>query len=283
MADEGRTLDEVAANATVAPVTRLVDGWLAKAAPQLPFRRANAVLPAPGAGGDQRAVDRTLDALEAWYRALSQRVIVQVSEADPAHAELDAHLAARGYEVEAPVDVLVADVSAVADSGAHAADGLAVSLEERGAADADLVVDEGADEAWAARYVVHGEDDLWRARIEAYGRMLALLGSGTLGGAASIGGAADGPAVAGVGFVVVERGWAGVYGMVTAPAWRRLGVAGALLGALATEARRRGATRSYLQVEVDNHAARRCYLGLGYARSHGYHYRVSTSAARELP
>ena len=47
-----RLLDEVAANAVPAPVTRLVDGWLAKSAPELPFRRANSVLPPMAAGTD---------------------------------------------------------------------------------------------------------------------------------------------------------------------------------------------------------------------------------------
>ncbi len=86
MTPQGRLLDELAANATVAPVTRLVDGWLAKAAPGLPFRRASSVLPAPGAGTDHRATTATLDELEAWYRSLGLRLLVQVSSADPAAA-----------------------------------------------------------------------------------------------------------------------------------------------------------------------------------------------------
>lgn len=285
VADGGRALDEVAANATVAPVTRLVDGWLAKAAPDLPFRRANAVLPAVGAGADASAAHRTLDALEAWYRSLGRPVIIQVSEADPAAAALDALLAGRGYVVDAPVDVLVAGVAPVAEAGERAADGLAVALAERGGpGPVALVVDEGADETWARRYgAVHGHDERWRVRTEAYGRMLASLGPAVLAGAAVVGGAdGGGPIeVAGIGFVVLERGWAGVFGMGTAPGWRRLGVAGSLLGALAVEARRRGATSTYLQVEVDNEPARRRYASLGYRRAHGYHYRVSGPAVEE--
>lgn len=93
----------------------------------------------------------------------------------------------------------------------------------------------------------------------------------------SRGDAADQPgsASAGVGFAVLERGCAGVFGMGTAVAWRRRGVGGALLGALAIEARDRGATRLYLQVETDNDAAQGLYRGLGFTCSHGYHYRVS--------
>lgn len=287
----GRVLDEVAANATVAPLTRLVDGWLCKAAPQIPFRRANAVLPAAGAGADEHAAAATLAAIEAWYRGFGQRVLVQVSSADPSAPALDELLERRGYAIEAPVDLLVAETDGVVDAGRHAADALRVAVEEHavagsgpfassgpqppGAAPAPtIVVDEGVDEAWARRYgAVHGEDAVWRARTEAYGRMLGGLGPSILGGAVLVG-----DVVAGVGFVVLERGWAGVYGMGTAPAWRRTGVAGALLGAMAVEARRRHGTHAYLQVELDNRAAQSRYRGLGFTGSHAYHYRVSAPA-----
>ena len=280
----GRLLDELAANATVAPVTRLVDGWLCKAAPGLPFRRANAVLPALGAGADPTAVAHTLDSIEAWYRQLGQRVLVQVSSADPSGSALDITLAARGYRIEAPVDLLVAETAAIADAGTRAADGLRVALEEHEVSHAHdddvppgavgVVVHEGVDETWSIRYgAVHGADEVWRARTEAYGRMLAALGPSILAGAATAG-----DEVAAVGFAVLERGWAGIYGMGTAPAWQRQGIGGALLGGLATEARHRHATHLYLQVERDNPAAQALYRGLGFETSHGYHYRVGGAA-----
>lgn len=288
----GRALDEVAANATVAPVTGLVDGWLCKVAPDLPFRRANAVLPAAGAGADHRTASSTLDAIEAWYRTFGQRVVVQVSSADPAAAALDELLARRGYAVEAPVDVLVADTEQVAEGGGTGADAWRVAVREHAlvgtgpfaeggplaAGDeppVSVVVDEGVDLAWARRYgAVHGDDAVWRARTEGYGQLLAGLGSSILGAAALVGD----EVVAGVGFAVLERGWAGIYGMGTAPPWRRMGVAAALLGAVAVEARHRHGTRLYLQVERDNPAAQSRYRGLGFTDSHRYHYRVSAPA-----
>lgn len=285
----GRLLDELAANATVAPLTRLVDGWLCKAAPQLPFRRANAVLPAVGVGSDHDVASGTLDAIEAWYRQLGQRVLVQVSSADPSVVELDELLAQRGYRVEAPVDLLVAETDAVVEAGRHSADALRVAAEERamiatGSAsefggpavdpDIDVVVTEAVGDEWIERYGrLLGEDEVWRARTEAYGRMLASLGPAILGGALTIG--AD---VAGVGFAVLERGWAGIYGMGTETSWRRMGVARALLGALAVEARRRHGIHLYLQVEADNPPAQALYRGMGFTPSHGYHYRVSELA-----
>ena len=275
MTEPGRLLDELAANATPAPLTRLVDGWLAKAAPDLPFRRASAVLPAPGAGADHRATSATLDGLEAWYRSLGLRVLVQVSSADPAAQELDALLAARGAEVEAPVDVLAADTGSVVDAAGPALDSLRVAVEERTPVGhrAALVVDveAGVDATRARRLAQRFDDPTASARTEAYGAMLAPLGPSALVGHVAVDGV-----VVGVGFGVLERGWAGIFGMATVPAWRRRGVAGALVGALGEAAADRHGLRLYLQVEVDNEPARARYAGLGFTRDHGYHYRAIT-------
>jgi len=83
--------------------------------------------------------------------------------------------------------------------------------------------------------------------------------------------------VVGVGFGVVERGWLGVFGMATAEAERRRGVAVAVLGALTRVAAGWGwgAERVYLQVEEGNAAARALYARAGFTPSHRYHYRVS--------
>lgn len=261
MRSSARRLDEVAANATVAPLTRLVDGWLAKAAPDLPFRRCNAVLPPPGAADHPDAASAVLDELAGWYRSMDQRLIVQVSAADPEAHVLDALLAARGLAVEAPVDVLVAPLPGLAAPVA-AGDGPA-------GVEVDVVV--GVDAAWAERYgAVHGDDAASRARVEAYGRMLAALGPAAVAAVAR----RDGD-LAGVGFGVLERGWLGVFGMGTAPVHRRRGVAGAVLAGLAAAGLGLGASRAYLQVEQDNPAAQALYRGLGFTLHHAYHYRAS--------
>ena len=249
-----RTLDEVAANATPAPITRLVDGWLAKSAPGLPFRRANAVLPAAGAGADPDRAGAVLDELAGWYGGQGLRLIVQVPSTDPA---LDALLAARGLAVEAPVDVLVAPLDAVPDE------------RRRGVA---AVATVGIDQEWARRYgELHGDDAASRSRVEAYGRMLAGLGPSVVTALGHVGND-----LVGVGFGVLERGWVGVFGMGTASTARRRGVARAVLGAVCRGATHAGAAHAYLQVEVDNTPAQALYRGLGFTQSHGYHYRVSS-------
>ncbi len=261
MTGRARELDEVAANATVAPVTRLVDGWLAKAASDLPFRRCNAVLPPLGAAEHPDAASAVLDELGRWYASLGRRLVVQVTSADAESHVLDALLAARGMRVEAPVDVMVAPLAGLA---APVAAG-------QGAPGVDHEVVVGVDAAWAARCgTVHGDDGTSRARVEAYGRMLADLGPGALATVARRNGE-----LAGVGFGVLERGWLGVFGMGTAPGHRRSGVARTVVAALAATGLGSGATDAYLQVETDNAPAQALYRGLGFTRSHGYHYRVS--------
>jgi ribosomal protein S18 acetylase RimI-like enzyme len=256
-------IDEVATNATLAPVTLLVDGWVAKSAPALPFRRCNAVVPAVAAGSDPARVDAVVDDLEAWYGERGLRVVVQVSFGDAVAEALDELLGARGYEVEAPV---------VVKAGASA-DVLARCLaESRPGVEAEVRIGVGDD--WDdVSAEVHGSDGPGRARTAAFGRMLAPLGVSVLAAVGRV----DGEA-AGVGFGVIERGHLGVFGLTTAPAHRRRGVATAVLGALVGAAGEGVVPRTYLQVESDNAAARALFVGLGYERSHRYHYRVSAPA-----
>jgi len=264
-------LDELAARATVSPVDRFFDGWHAKAAPELPFRRCNSVLPVGGLVVDHTTPD-LIGRLEDWYGELGQRVIVVISSAEPGADQLDRFLEARGYDHEAPVHVMTATIPSAAPSAVTARRGeLSTGPQAEAAHLPEVTVTDGIDEAWARRYAVaHGGDRVARARTEAYGRMLVALGSAALGASATIGGEA-----AGVGFGVVDSGWVGIFGMGTARDHRRRGVASAIVGAILDRAARAGAEAAYLQVETDNHAAIELYRGLGFTVSHGYHYRVS--------
>lgn len=58
------------------------------------------------------------------------------------------------------------------------------------------------------------------------------------------------------------------------PAWRRRGFGAAVTAALAGLAAERGTHEVYLQVEMDNAAARSLYRRAGFTDHHGYHYRV---------
>jgi ribosomal protein S18 acetylase RimI-like enzyme len=263
---DARLLDEIAAAATVSPIEEDLGGWWCKAAPDLPFRRCNVALPADAAGLDRAAFDEVLPIVRRWYHERGRRLIVQVSSASPGSEQLDGWLAGEGLDVEAPVHILVAG-SAPGDRPG------------RDPAGERVAVTAGIDGAWAAAYGdVHGGDATQRARTAAYGRMLAAFGDRALGASCAIDGR-----IVGVGFGVLDRGWMGVFGMGTSPEHRRQRIATSIVDALRAAAASLGADRAYLQVETDNPAAIALYEGLGFARSHGYHYRSEPERVPTAP
>lgn len=80
--------------------------------------------------------------------------------------------------------------------------------------------------------------------------------------------------VVSMGLIVTAPGCGGVFCMATHPAYRRRGIATAILHAGARWAAARGAGDLYLQVMHGNHAARRLYGLAGFRVSHTYHYRL---------
>jgi ribosomal protein S18 acetylase RimI-like enzyme len=245
-------LDELAVNATAATTAELVDGWVLRAAPEFPFRRCNSVFPNDGVGA---ATDERLELVANFYRSRGLAVRYQVSPA-ARPPDLDDRLAAAGYEIEAPVDILVAATRDVLDRTAGRQWPVTVAAR--------------IDDAWATSYgLLHGDDEKAAARTAAYGRLLRAIGPPVLVATADH----EGEPI-GVGFGVLERGWVGVFGMSTIPDRRRQGIARAVLHALARAAGDEGAAQCYLQVEVDNAIAHTLYERAGFIRAYGYHYRV---------
>lgn len=255
-----RRLDEIATAATASPVEATVEGWWCKAAPDLPFRRCNVAVPPVDAADDRMVFVDGLDQVRRWYHERGLRLIVQVSSALPEYDLVDSWLAAAGLAVEAPVHLMIAGNEPVCDR-------CEVEAIER------VQVTTGIDEDWARAYgLVFGALPVQVARTQAYGRMLTAFGDRALGASLQI----DGEVV-GVGFGVLDDGWLGIFGMGTAAAHRRRGIATDVVWALRAAARERGTTRAYLQVETDNAGAIHLYEGLGFEVSHGYHYRSEGS------
>ena len=262
-AAEVRLLDEIAAAATPATSDEVIEGWWCKASPDLPFRRAGAVLPPVTAGRDPEADRAALAAVRARCATAGRRLLVQVP--DGLDDGLDRLLAAEGLAVEAPVEVLATTEAGLSTLAAgHRAGSWTVQ-------GTTVEVAVGVDERWSrGAGTILGATDRDRVRAEGYGRMLAVVGDQALGASAPD---PAGGGIVGVGYGVVDRSWLGVFGMVTAPAHRRRGVARAVLAALAAAGEDRGARRAYLQVETDNDAALALYAELGFTHHHRYHYR----------
>jgi GNAT superfamily N-acetyltransferase len=243
-------VDHLAAAATArrTSVHRL-GAWEVRIDPELPFRRSNSTIPF----GDESTfdVDERIDDMAARYRIRDLEPRVQiVPSADP--PDLDAQLERRGYVIDAPVDILVADLPDV------------VAATE--SADVESRVDSALD---ATRLSPVAVDTGSLVRLEGYARLLAGIVPEHRIATADVDGA-----LAALGIGVVDRGWLGVFGMLTRRSARRRGAARAVLGVLARQADLVGATRAYLQVEAENVGAQNLYSSAGFRYSHSYHYRV---------
>ena len=83
---------------------------------------------------------------------------------------------------------------------------------------------------------------------------------------------ADGDSLA-CGQFAIESEFVGLYDVFTSPTHRSRGMASMLCEHMLTTARAAGYSVAYLQVESNNHAARRIYSRLGFSDAYRYHYR----------
>ena len=247
-----RLLDELAGRATAPSFVEPLGDWQLRATADAPFRRANSVLP-NGELPVEVTLGDAIDTVEEFYASRSVPARFHVSPAAQP-TDLDDVLAARGYEIEAPVVVMAAGATIVLGR-THGV---------------GRVTKEGR-RMWERAYTsMHGDSTNARARILAYGRALHAVRSPA---AAVVFPPKAGRAVA-LGFAVADRGWTGIFGMGTRPEARRQGAATAVLHTLAQWAVDEGAPRLYLQVEEDNTAARTLYERAGFVDTYRYHYRT---------
>jgi GNAT superfamily N-acetyltransferase len=236
-------VEELAARGWPAAETLRVDGWLLRHTPSLARRRSNSALPLAHDHGDTAVV-------EDFYAHRGACALVQVAPAER-RAALDDELARRGWSREGETDVLLADAGTVL---ARTAPG-------------DVALARRPEPAWVAAWsacdprpdaVEHARDVFVRIEPEtAFALAADRLGAG---------------------IAVCQRGWVGLFSVVTAAGARRRGIAGNVLHALTRWAVERGARRAYLQVEAGNAAAQAFWASAGFERSHGYHYRVAPGA-----
>lgn len=75
-----------------------------------------------------------------------------------------------------------------------------------------------------------------------------------------------------VGEAVLDRDWLGIHGLAVDPAYRRRGLARAVLASLLEWGAERGATTAWLHVETDNAPALELYDSVGFATHHTCRY-----------
>lgn len=242
-------IEEHSLNAWPAHQSLLYDGWVLRFAAGY-TRRANSVNPIYASRLDP---GEKIAACEAAYTAQGQPTIFKITPiAQP--GALDGLLAARGYRKEAQTSVQVLEPIDAALGEPHPR----VEV---------VCLDSTLSEAWIADYVA-----LNGVKAEHVPAMRRLL-ENILPERRFVSVKSGGRTVA-MALGVLERGYLGIYDVVTAPDQRRQGFGAALMGELLSWSCAQGACRAYLQVMLDNAPALALYAGLGFREVYPYWYRV---------
>ncbi|WP_199545751.1 GNAT family N-acetyltransferase [Streptomyces sp. N35] len=212
-------------------------------------RRANSVL---ALGDPGMPLDQALAVVRKWYGERGLPAFVQTSTgAEGTHELLCAELESRGWAPETHAQVRIGALAPVGDVDADVA---------------RVRLSRTCDEAWLSRYQRFGEGSP---------AVLKVLHNGPSVWFASVP-SQDGGAPAAIGRCVVDGRWAGFMAVEVDPAYRRQGLATAVMTALARKALDEGASAAWLQVEADNSGAQAMYEAMGFAVHHRYHYHRAT-------
>ncbi|WP_327244507.1 GNAT family N-acetyltransferase [Streptomyces sp. NBC_01320] len=209
-------------------------------------RRANSVLPL---GDPGVPLDEALARVERWYEDRALPAYIQTATgAEGTQENLCAELEEHGWRREVTAQVRIAALAPIGDLDADVA---------------RVRLSRGIDEAWLSRY----------QRFDTPGpHVLKVLGSGPSVWFATVPGDAAGDAPAAIGRCVVDGRWAGFMAVEVDAAYRRRGLASAVMTALARQALDEGASAAWLQVEAENEGARALYDRMGFVTHHLYHH-----------
>lgn len=244
-------IEDAGLNASAPPQQFWLDGWIVRTSPGK-ARRARCIN-AVAAG--RLPLEQKLALAAALYRDAGLPMVLRITRFT-APADLDAQLAARGWEHVDTTQVMVrpdvVELGAAAD--APAPPGLRWARLD-GAAYADAV---GALRASPPEQRRAHAERLALSPVRYEGHALCR---------------ADDGQVLACGQFAREAELVGLYDVFTRESARGQGLAGLLCTRLLTLAARQGARVGYLQTEAGNHAARRVYGRLGFADQYSYHYR----------
>lgn len=241
---EIRRLERIGARSWPARTTENLGGWLLSLDSGV-TRRANSVL--PNGWDDASSIEDRVATVERRYRRDGLTPCFKVTKAS-LPAGLDQALAQKGYRAEGHSDVLTAAIGQVDDRAA-----LPVEIAPEPTA-------EWLATCWPDRGC--GNGDPRRDIVDRIGGPRAFV-------LVRLDGRPAGAALA-----AAERNWVCIGAVHCLPAWRRRGVARALIASMAGWARRQQAEFLFLQVESDNQPAHGLYRAARFQPAYRYHYRV---------
>lgn len=238
-----RHIEELSLNAWPALETALYDGWVLRFSSGY-TRRANSVNPL------YPSLLEATEKLRHCQRLYRDRGLPTVFKVTPAAGDLDAFLGEQGYAKEGETSVQLADVATPL-----------IPAEE----EVDLL--EKPTEAWIAAFCALNPG-LRRHFLTMSGMLERLTVP-----ACFLSLKQDGQTAA-LGMAVAERGYVGLFDIVTRQTLRNQGIGKDMVLHLLAWGKRQGAERAYLQVTLDNAPALHLYETLGFQEAYRYWYRV---------
>ena len=241
-----RLLEELTLNAWPSLQTCCYDGWLLRFANGY-TRRANSVNPLYPSEIDP---SEKIAFCEQAFAAHGLDVAFKITAASEP-GELDAHLADQGYQCEGCTSVYMLD-----DLGA-------ISPPEY----ENAIIETEPTDNWLAALCALNESTSQhlptvRQMLDANANPQAFVRLQENG------------ATIALGFAALERGYVGIYRVVTAAHKRRQGIGTQLMRHLVQWAKGQGAQHAYLQVMNDNPPALYLYAKMGFRAMYDYWYRV---------
>lgn len=241
-------LEELAANAWPPLTAQHLDGWRLRASEGV-HGRANSVW--PNGNHSTLPLAEKLAEVEAFYQRHGLPPRYQIAPTMQP-ADLDQLLAERGYDLYEPVEVQTAVLP---------------TLLNHTSSTYQATITPTPSEEWLTFDNLHHAHTPHQAHIRS--QIMRHIGP-----AAAFAAVHDNGRILGIGLGVCERGWLGIFNMLTDAEERRKGVGTAVLHHLATWATHHHATHAYLQVVATNRPAQALYARASFTYAYSYHYRL---------
>ena len=240
-----RDIEERSLNAWPAFQTLHLGGWVLRFADGY-TRRANSVQPLYASSGD---IEENITTCEQFYAQHDLPTIFKMTDAAQP-ADLDSLLESRGYTREAETSVQTLDLSQHAVSQSP-----------------NVIIDDHLRDIWARPfYELNGVAPFPITKMmKLLHRIVPQTGYIWLDHEGD---------TAALGLGVYERGYLGIFDIVTDANFRSQGFATQIVSSLLAWGMQQGAETAYLQVMKNNPAALHLYQKLGFREVYSYWYRV---------
>ncbi len=240
-----RHLEELSLNALPALQTAYLDGWVMRFAGGY-TKRANCVNPLYTSATD---LDQKITYCESMYAVRKQPTVFKMTSLVEPH-DLDNELKRSGYREEPGASVQI----------------LALNRLDRPNV-GRVILSANANEQWLTAYF--RLNNVQEKYIPVMRHMLQHIAPQKCLAAVYI----DGQ-IASVGLGVIDRGFLGLFDIVTEPSMRKHGYGNQLMLYLLNWGKANGAEYAYLQVMMSNSPALNLYEKLGFQEAYRYWYRV---------